>query len=319
MAEISKDLVKAVKLLEEGKLIGMPTETVYGLAGNASIPSAVLSIFEVKNRPKFDPLILHFSSMDKAEPYIIEIPKPLKILIEKFTPGPLTFLLPKSPLVSDLITAGLDRVAIRIPTHPLAQSLLERVTFPVAAPSANPFGYVSPTKPSHVNDQLGEKIPFILDGGDCTVGIESTIVGMELDKVCVYRKGGLSVEAIEELVGEVKVYSQSSSKPAAPGMLHSHYAPNKVNKLFSMESIESLEFDPKSSGFVTFSETIAGVPKENQIVLSPNKDLNIAASRLFSALREMDNKEIKTLFLELVPEVALGRAINDRIRRATNS
>lgn len=318
MAEISKNVAKAVELLKHGELVGMPTETVYGLAGNALIDDAVLSIFEVKNRPKFDPLILHFSTFEKALPYILEVPAPLKNLIQRFTPGPLTFLLPKSSLVSDLITAGLDRVAIRIPTHPLAQELLAQVDFPVAAPSANPFGYVSPTSAKHVDDQLGNKISLILDGGECQVGLESTIVGMEEDAVCIYRKGGLSVEDIEEVVGEVIVKSKSSSQPAAPGMLHSHYAPNKTNLLFSLESFPDLQFNPKTIGFITFSEILADVPQSNQIILSPSKDLNEAASKLFSALREMDKKDIETLYLELVPEIGLGRAINDRIRRATN-
>lgn len=318
MAEISNDLKQAATLLREGKLVGIPTETVYGLAGNALDEKAILSIFEVKNRPKFDPLILHFSSLSEVTPYVKKIPNELQILIKKFTPGPITFLLEKTALVNDLITAGLSRVAIRIPAHELTLKLLQSLDFPVAAPSANPFGYVSPTTAKHVDDQLGENITYILDGGACSVGLESTIVGIENNQITIYRKGGITVEEIEAEVGEVNVFVTSSSKPSAPGMLHSHYAPKKNNLLFEFKDLKKLKFDAKKTGFISFTEKIDGIPSENQFQLSSNGNLKEAASNLFKALRLLDSTEIETLYLELVPEIGLGQAINDKLRRATN-
>jgi L-threonylcarbamoyladenylate synthase len=197
MAQIETDIEKAKALLESGELVAIPTETVYGLAGNALNPDAVAKIFSVKNRPSFDPLIIHTDSLEKVRKFTLDIPAPLDRLAAHFWPGPLTLLLPKKPIVPDLVTSGLDTVAVRIPQHTLTLSLLEALDFPLAAPSANPFGYISPTTAAHVQDQLGDKIPYILDGGPSQVGLESTIVGLENGEVVVYRLGGLEVAAIE--------------------------------------------------------------------------------------------------------------------------
>src|SRR6478735_1162446 len=192
MAEIGKDIVLAKQLLENGDLVAIPTETVYGLAGNALSATSVAKIFSTKNRPQFDPLIVHVPSLEKAKDYVSEVPDFAKALTEKFWPGPLTLLLKKKTVIPDLVTSGLDTVGIRCPDHSLTRDLLTSLDFPLAAPSANPFGYVSPTEPSHVNEQLGQKIKYILDGGVCPVGIESTIVGFENEGPVVYRLGGLS-------------------------------------------------------------------------------------------------------------------------------
>jgi L-threonylcarbamoyladenylate synthase len=213
MAEIGRDIEKAKSLLMQGDLVAIPTETVYGLAGNALDPEAVALIFETKNRPSFDPLILHTSSIGRVEDFVSSFPEKLKILAESFWPGPLTLLLPRKSVVPDLVTSGLDRVAVRVPKHPLTLALLESLDFPLAAPSANPFGYISPTRPEHVEAQLGEKIPYILDGEACDVGLESTIVGLEEDEIVIYRLGGLEISAIEKLVG------RSKSKITAPAIL----------------------------------------------------------------------------------------------------
>ncbi|WP_341225007.1 L-threonylcarbamoyladenylate synthase [uncultured Arcticibacterium sp.] len=313
MAEIGKDILKAKALLEAGELVGLPTETVYGLAANALNPRAVAKIFEAKNRPSFDPLIVHTDTIEKVKTFVKYIPLDLEILLNQFSPGPITVLLPKEAIISDLVTSGLERVAVRIPNHPLSLALLKSLDFPLAAPSANPFGYISPTSAQHVENQLGQRIPYILDGGECQVGLESTIIGFENDKLTVYRKGGLSIESIQEVVGKVNMKEHSSSNPAAPGMLKSHYAPKK-KVIFKSEY--KGDFNLNKVGYLGFCETIQNIPKKNQFLLSPEKDLNEAAQNLFKGLRFLDELDIETVLIELVPEEGLGTAINDRLKRA---
>ncbi|UBM59411.1 threonylcarbamoyl-AMP synthase [Marinilongibacter aquaticus] len=313
MAEIGQDIARAQALLKDGKVIGMPTETVYGLAANALDAHAAAQIFEIKNRPSFDPLIIHTDKLEKLENWVQCIPDQLKTLIAHFSPGPLTVLLPRKPIIPDLITSGLPRVAVRIPNHPLTLNLLAQLDFPLAAPSANPFGYVSPTQAEHVNRQLGDKIEYILDGGACKIGLESTIVGLENEKLTVYRKGGLAIEAIEEIVGKVYVNEHSDSNPAAPGMLKSHYSPNK--KMHLIDGSSKFHFRERV-GILSFCETWSEIGTQNQFILSPKGDLNEAAQHLFAGLRYLDEQDIDDIYLELVPEKGLGRAINDRLRRA---
>ena len=304
---------KAVDLLMAGELVGIPTETVYGLAANALDTKAVASIFTAKNRPTFDPLIIHLRSVEMAKQYVLPIPPKLEILAAAFMPGPLTLLLKKKPIISDLLTAGLPRVALRVPNHPLVQQLLEQIDFPLAAPSANPFGYISPTSAQHVLDQLKEKVAYVLDGGQCQVGLESTIVGMEGGKVVIYRKGGLSIEKIAALIGEITVKKHSDSNPSAPGMLKSHYAPRKSLRLLNTEHFKACIVKEKTAylGFQT--------PKpmaKNALLLSKNGDLETAAQNLFAYLRLLDEADVDEIIAELLPEIGLGRAINDRLRRA---
>ncbi|MCS4436101.1 L-threonylcarbamoyladenylate synthase [Aquiflexum gelatinilyticum] len=317
MASIGKDISKAKTLLEQGQLVGIPTETVYGLAGNALNPDAVAKIFATKNRPDFDPLILHTSGMERVHDFVKEIPFPLDLLASKFWPGPLTLLLPKKEIVPDLVTSGLDTVAVRVPSHPLTNELLSELDFPLAAPSANPFGYISPTKASHVNDQLGDKIAYILDGGDCEVGLESTIVGLEEGEVTVYRLGGLDLNAIREVVGEVRVMTHSSSNPKSPGMLKSHYSPTKPFILGKLEDLV-LEYSTRGIPFaiLSFYQKFISLDQSKQIQLSQTKDLNEAAKNLFAAMRALDTMDVSVILSELLPEEGLGRAINDRLRRA---
>lgn len=317
MAQIGTDIALAQSFLESGKLVGIPTETVYGLAGNALNPESVALIFETKNRPSFDPLILHTSSLSRVEEFVSDFPEKLKVLGEQFWPGPLTLLLPRKSIVPDLVTSGLERVAVRVPNHKLTLTLLEQLEFPLAAPSANPFGYISPTQAAHVEAQLGEKIPYILDGGSCEVGLESTIVGMEGEELVVYRLGGLEISAIEEVVGPVKVKDHSSSNPAAPGQLDSHYAPRKPFVLGDLRALirENLEKGTKF-GVLSFSDFFPEVSPANQMALSTRRDLHEAAKNLFSAMRKLDETPVEVILAELTPETGLGRAINDRLRRA---
>ncbi len=317
MAIIGKNIDEAVRFLTQNDLIGMPTETVYGLAGNAFSDLAVSKIFEVKNRPTFDPLIVHTSDLSRMDSFVEEIPEKAYYLVDKFMPGPLTLLLPKKKIIPDLVTSGLESVAVRIPNHPLALALLRQLEFPLAAPSANPFGYISPTNAAHVEKQLGEKIKFILDGGECSVGIESSIVGFEAGEVVVYRKGGLAIESIEKVVGKVRIMEHSSSNPQAPGMLKSHYAPRTPFVLDTVDDWKNINLE--KVGFLAFSDIKPGFLKENQLVLSPEKSLNEAAKNLFSYMRILDDKGFDIILTELLPEEGLGRAINDRLRRATVS
>lgn len=317
MAQIGKDLDLAKAFLEKGELVGIPTETVYGLAGNALDSESVALIFETKNRPGFDPLILHTSSIERVEDFVTAFPEKLKVLAEAFWPGPLTLLLPRKPIVPDLVTSGLERVAVRVPKHPLSLALLDILDFPLAAPSANPFGYISPTTPAHVEAQLGEKIPYILDGGSCDVGLESTIVGMEGDEIVVYRLGGLEISEIEKLIGPVKIKNHSSSNPQAPGLLESHYAPRKAFILGNLkELIAKYLEDQVEFAVLSFSEFFPEIKPENQIALSADKNLHQAAKNLFAAMRKLDEGNAAVILAELMPETGLGRAINDRLKRA---
>ncbi|WP_031527283.1 L-threonylcarbamoyladenylate synthase [Dyadobacter crusticola] len=314
MAEIGKDILVAKEFLIKGELVGIPTETVYGLAGNALNEKAVLSIFETKNRPAFDPLIIHTDSIAKASSFVAEFPSAARALAERFWPGPLTLLLPKKNNIPDLVTSGLDTVAVRIPRHPILLELLSLVDFPLAAPSANPFGYISPTAAGHVNAQLGDKIPYILDGGDCEVGIESTIVGFEDGEVVVFRLGGLDVREIEEIAGKVRLTAVSSSNPKAPGMLKSHYSPRKSLRMLTRDEMHSV--NPTGMGYLLFDHYLENIDRKYQFVLSETGDLREAAHNLFAYLRELDKSDAKAIVAEWVPMTGLGLAVNDRLKRA---
>ena len=314
---IGTDLEEAEYWLKKDKCVAIPTETVYGLAANALHEASVLSIFETKNRPQFDPLIVHVASKEDLEPFTRSVPPRGLDLIEAYWPGPLTILLERTTRIPDLVCSGLPRAAFRAPAHPVSHALLERLPFPLAAPSANPFGYISPTTAEHVRDQLGGKIPYILDGGPSEIGLESTIVGFEKGDLCVYRLGGLSLEALESTAGSAVQKIAKSSNPAAPGMLTTHYAPRKPLLLrdFAVIPVSArvgvLQFQ-KSSAF--FAEDPRVVKR---LILSEKGDLEQAAQRLFALLRELDQSEAEYIVAEKCPESFLGRAINDRLSRAS--
>lgn len=312
---IGRDVQRAADLLRNGQVIGIPTETVYGLAGNALDAVAVSQIFAVKNRPTFDPLIIHTSSLDRIDQYVTDFPQPLRQLAEAFMPGPLTVLLPRKAIIPDLVTAGMPRVAIRLPNHPVTRELLDQLDFPLAAPSANPFGYISPTTAQHVAQQLGDRIPYILDGGPCTIGVESTIVGMEDGTLTVFRQGGIALEDMEKIVGPLGQREHSTSNPAAPGMLGSHYAPRVSVVKDTPDSLLN-RFPADRIGLLRFRKKAAVIPEKHQVVLSPSGDLNEAARRLFAGLRHLDSLPVDIIGVELVPNQKLGRAINDRLQRA---
>jgi len=316
---IGTDISQAAALLRNGRIVGIPTETVYGLAANAYDPGAVLQIFQAKQRPAFDPLIVHVHAIAQAEEVAsletaeAAMREQAHALMWNFWPGPLTLVLPKAAQVPDLVTSGLGTVAVRMPAHPLTLRLLRSLPFPLAAPSANPFGYVSPTTAQHVADQLGGKVPYILDGGPCTVGLESTIIGWEQQAGAwvLYRPGGLPVEAVETVIGSVG-RAQKAVVPASPGMLESHYAPLRPVFIGNVPLLMEAH-SGKRIGVISFREDHHAQANE---VLSRQGDLAEAARNLFAALRRLDAAPVDLILAEQFPGEGLGLAINDRLRRA---
>ena len=312
---IGTDIDLAVKLLNEGRLVAIPTETVYGLAGNATNPEAVAGIFEAKQRPRFNPLIMHLPSLDAAEKYVDSVPDIIRTLATHFSPGPISYLLPKSSLVPDIITAGSDKVVIRIPSHPMTLELLSRLEFPLAAPSANPFGYVSPVTAQHVYDGLHGKIPYILDGGPCLIGLESTIVGWENDELVIHRVGGVSADEIEKVSGVRPRYNLLHEKPDTPGQMKSHYAP-KIPLLVGDPSSLIRIHQSKKVAVISLSKIYQGAWVN--MPLSKPGNLIEAAANLFTVLRELDHSDIELIIAERFPEEGIGIAINDRLSRAVS-
>ena len=311
---ITKDCSLACEILKKGEVVAVPTETVYGLAANGLNLAAVKKIFEAKARPFNNPLILHFANQEQIDPFILDFPPILKQLTAVFWPGPLTVLLPKSNLVDDLITGGKAQVAIRIPSHPDFHALLQQLDFPLAAPSANLYGRVSPTNAEHVYKQLMGKIPLILDGGPCEKGIESTIIGMENEQVIVYRLGSISIEEIALHLGEVpQIKNEATENGIASGMVKYHYAPRTPLYFYDASSTKM----DQNNGYIFFNEYPNNTKIENAIVLSETSDLHEAARKLYSALHEFDERGFHHIYIERFPEQGLGATLNDRLNRAT--
>ncbi len=314
---INQDIALATHLLNTNQAVAIPTETVYGLAGNAFSEEAVAKIFAIKNRPTFNPLILHTHSLATASQFVQEIPPHAQLLAEKFWPGPLTLLLKKNTLISDLITADSSLVAIRIPNHPLTLKLLRNLSFPLVAPSANPFGYISPTSAQHVMEQLGGKIPLILDGGSTQVGIESTIIGFENNQPIIYRCGGISREAIEDTLHLYCQSAQHNTHLHAPGRLKSHYAPRTRLYMGDLDALlETHGNEPHA--ILSLTRTFNHLPASHQIQLSSKGSLQEAAHNLFASMRTLDKLNIQCILAEIMPTHGLGAAINDRLERAAH-
>lgn len=314
---ISDNLKKAVEILTQNKLVAIPTETVYGLAGNIYSDEAVLKIFEMKKRPLLNPLIVHIHDIKQLEELTSYIPEKARLLVSSFWPGPLTLVLKKNLCVPDLITAGKDTVAIRMPNHPVTLALLEQLSFPIAAPSANPFGCISPTKAMHVKDYFGDKLEMVLEGGDCSTGIESTIIGFEQDQPILYRLGAISIEEIELVIGDLKIKNKNEINPDAPGMLSKHYAPKTSTYLVTDIETSLKSFPDKKIGIVSFSKRIDVQHFIHQEILSEKGDLREAATNLYTTLHRLDKLELDVIIAERLPDIGLGKSINDRLERAT--
>jgi len=314
---ISNNINLAATILKEDGVIGLPTETVYGLAGNIFSEKAIKEIYNIKQRPLYNPLIVHIKSIEDLNSIAVEIPPIAIALANSFWPGPLTLLLKKNTAIPDLVTSGKPTVAVRMPNHPIALALLNLLDFPLAAPSANPFGMISPTKALHVDEYFKGKLRLILDGGDCETGIESTIIGFDLNEVIIYRLGGVSMEEITSIAGELKLFNKSDNAPEAPGMLSKHYAPS--TPFIFTDNIENCieQFNDREIGLLLFSNTIDSVPKNvKQKVLSPNENLKEAAAKLYDALHQLDKMNLDIIIAERFPETGLGGVINDKLARA---
>lgn len=311
-------ILQAAEIIKQGGIVAFPTETVYGLGANAFSSIAVARIFEVKRRPRFDPLIVHIADQADLEKLVMDVPPDAKKLIEGTWPGPLTIVLLKRKEVPDIVTAGLSSVAIRMPKHPMALRLIEQADCPIAAPSANPFGYLSPTTAEHVREQLGDQIDLILDGGPSEVGVESTILSFLEERPKLLRPGGLPLEEIESLIGVVEVSPIGEGKPSAPGMLPRHYAP-RTPILFDQQEKNLFSNREKKIGFLVFQEPRNSSKFDHIEILSKKGDLREAAANLFGAIRRLDTFGLDFILAEPFPEVGLGRAIMDRLRRASQT
>lgn len=318
MTLVSKDISKAIAFLLNEDVVAIPTETVYGLAGNIYSENAIKKIFSLKKRPFYNPLIVHISSLEQLDNIVSSIPPKALKLAKAFWPGSLTLVLSKKDSIPNLITAGKNTVAVRIPNHPLALALLKSLPFPLAAPSANPFGNISPTNAMHVAAYFNNDLPMVLDGGACEKGLESTIIGFEKETPIIYRLGSISIEEIVEVVGDVTIKNKSEiTSLSAPGMLSRHYAPKTKTYLVpDVASFIENQID-KKIGVIVFSEA-KNIRQVKRIeILSSKGDLKEAASKLYDSLHSLDKLDLDMIVAELFPEVGLGKTINDRLRRAT--
>jgi len=302
---------RAAKVLAQGGLVAVPTETVYGLAADGRNQQAVAEIFAVKERPYFDPLILHLPEsgwIKRLARLEVARERLVAALIERFWPGPLTLLLPKSEHVSDLVTASLPTVAVRMPAHSVMQAILRQVGFPVAAPSANRFGRVSPTTAEHVFEELGSRIPLIVDDGPTQLGLESTIVEPIAGKLILHRPGPVTETMLAEL-GLVESPDLAGSIKA-PGQTPSHYAPDKPVRLIGKGEAPA---DSSTAGLLAWGQSVQTSRFRRVFSLSESGDLVEAASKLFSLLRAMDREPVSAIYVEKVPEVGIGKAIMNRL------
>ncbi|QSS96056.1 L-threonylcarbamoyladenylate synthase [Psychroflexus sp. ALD_RP9] len=314
--QLTNDVEYCAKLLQNGQNIAIPTETVYGLAGIITNVKALKRIFSLKQRPQNNPLIVHIYELNQLDPLTTHVPKKAKQLAEVFWPGPLSMVFPKSNLVNQVISAGLETVAVRMPNHSLTLALLKAVGTPIAAPSANPFTRISPTQAQHVLTYFNQKIPAILDGGSCQVGLESTIVGFDQEQPIIYRKGGISQESIEEIIGPVQV-AKSDSAIKSPGMHLKHYSP--TTRLILTEDIaaeiEQQSFHHQKIGVISFSN--CNYEKAEVVkVLSKTANLTEAAQQLYQTLHELDQLQLDLIITKFLPNHGLGASINDRLQRA---
>jgi L-threonylcarbamoyladenylate synthase len=332
-----EDIRIAAEAIKAGRLAAFPTETVYGLGGDAFNVSALARIFEAKRRPRFDPLIVHIADVDSLDMVANAGSLPpsarakLWALCRKLWPGPLTLVLPKQPAVPDLATSGLPTVAARFPSHPAAQKLIRYSTGAIAAPSANPFGYLSPTKAVHVQEQLGERVDFIIDGGSAGIGVESTVLDLTEEPARILRPGGALREAIEALIGHVEMGSPAQDAPHSPGQLASHYAPNAPLFLHDANDMARLSFC-SDEAYLFFDEETRGVwhmrnapdagGDERIFTLAAGADMGAAdktleaAANLFDILHTIDKRKPSAIHAQKSPDSGLGAAINDRLARA---
>jgi L-threonylcarbamoyladenylate synthase len=308
----NESISQGADIIRRGGLVAFPTETVYGLGANGLDPIAVAKIFEVKKRPVFNPLILHISEKDWIGKYTQFRNNKVDFLIDKFWPGPLTLVLPKRGIVPDIVTAGNPTVAIRMPGNDIALRLINECGLPIAAPSANRSGHLSPTEASHVAKYLGDKVELIIDGGKCEVGVESTIIEFKNDRFYLLRPGGLSTEEIEKEIGKIESGIKNRNKPNSPGQLLFHYSPHTPLKFFDPKLLDPA----KKIGAIFFKEKSTDYRFAKIRFLSASGDLREAAGNLFSCLHDLEKELLDLILVEKVEENGLGIAIMDRLKRA---
>lgn len=318
MALISTDILRAKDLLDQGKNVAIPTETVYGLAGNIFNEKAIKNIFELKKRPLFNPLIVHIHDRKQLENIAVEIPENAHKLAATFWPGSLTLILKKKEGIPDIITARKDTVGIRMPNHDTTLALLKSLDYPLAAPSANPYTQISPTTAQHVAAYFKEGLEMVLDGGPCTSGIESTIVGFENEQVVIYRLGAIAVEEIEKVVGPV-IIKNNHKKGAviAPGMVKRHYAPRTKIILVNDVQTSLLEYPSKQIGLLLHNENHSSFKVAHIEYLSRNGNFKESAANLYAALHQLDQMNLDIIIAQKFENTNLGNSINDRLSRAT--
>lgn len=312
--KIGNDIHIAAQLLRANNVVAIPTETVYGLAGNIFSEKAIKQIFEVKQRPATNPLIVHVHQVEALNDIVKVIPVEAKILLDAFAPGPLTLLLPKKAIVSDLVTAGLPDVAVRIPDQKLTLALIAEAGFPLAAPSANPYTYISPTSANHVLQMLDGSIPYILDGGLCRFGLESTIIGFPGGRPTLYRKGAVTIEEIEDKIGKINL--PVSQKIIAPGMHLKHYSPKTKLILSDDPETDIYQYSNLKVGLITYNTYSSLLPRDQQILLCQQDDFKTAAANLYGAMHLMDSRNYDIIIVQKFPETGIGLSINDRLNRA---
>ena len=314
----SPGIAAASSLLSSGQVVALPTETVYGLAGHALDPQAVARIFEAKERPFFDPLIVHLPSLDWLDRLTTAAADPLvQALVRNFWPGPLTLVLPRRPLVPDIVTSGLPTVAVRMSAHPLFRAVLQSFGQPVAAPSANRFGRISPTAASHVLEELNGRIPLILDGGPCALGVESTVVAIRDGSLVILRVGPVTAEQLSAFA-PVEL-STGAAGIEAPGQLQSHYAPGTPLRLLASISESDAWQENLRAGLLAWSRIDRPPGFAAMEVLTPRNDPREAAARLFAAMRRLDGAHLDLIVAEPPPPSGLGAAIADRLRKAAGA
>ncbi len=309
-----ENLKLAGEAIKDGKLVVIPTETVYGLGADALNSEAVAAIFVAKKRPHFDPLIVHIADIETLSKIAYAENEKVKKIIENFWPGPLTMILKRKECVPDLVTSGLDTVAVRMPANEFALEVIRNSTGTVAAPSANPFGYLSPTTAQHVVEQLGDEVDYIVDGGKCPVGVESTIIDMTKEIPLVLRPGGLDPAVISEIIGPIEIYDRTTLNPTAPGQLPNHYAPRVPLEIVDDWKNKKIE---KNSAYLSFEFPEGNLPFEVVEVLSPCGSLVEAASNLFELLHKLDKSGVKKIYAQKVPDYGIGKAVNDRLFKAS--
>ena len=315
-ASDAESIRRAGSIIKTGGLVAFPTETVYGLGCDAMNANAAAKVFEAKQRPQFDPLIVHIADLKQLEMVIESLPAVGQRLIDTFWPGPLTLVLPKQPAIPDLITAGLSTVAVRMPNHSVAQTLIREAGTPIAAPSANPFGYVSPTTAQHVADGLGNKVDLILDGGPCPIGVESTIVSLAGPQPELLRPGSITIEQLSAVIGAIRRASSVNQLPLAPGQLSRHYATRTQLTILASAGARPILKDDERAGLLIHSHQKDSDNRFATVeVLSPTGDLREAARHLFAALRRLDSLGLDRIYAEPCQEEGLGIAIMDRLRR----